>query len=105
MLVRQLPRQPPAHTDVAVVVDDIAEDVAKNRRQATISGWHHNNSPWFTLFVDTNAGKVAECRNGKGNGKLITSRGPGTAMDFALALVERLAGKAKRQQTEAGLVR
>jgi 4-methyl-5(b-hydroxyethyl)-thiazole monophosphate biosynthesis len=39
------------------------------------------------------------------DGKLITSRGPGTAMDFALTLVERLAGHAKRQETEAGLER
>lgn len=39
------------------------------------------------------------------DGKLITSRGPGTAMDFALTLVERLAGKVKRQEVEAGLVR
>lgn len=39
------------------------------------------------------------------DGKLITSRGPGTAMDFALTLVERLAGNAKRQEVEAGLVR
>ena len=39
------------------------------------------------------------------DGKLITSRGPGTAMDFALTLVERLAGKATRDAVEAGLVR
>jgi len=39
------------------------------------------------------------------DGKLITSRGPGTAMDFALLLVERLAGKLKRDEVEAGLVR
>ncbi|HET7833813.1 MAG TPA: DJ-1 family glyoxalase III [Gallionella sp.] len=39
------------------------------------------------------------------DGKLITSRGPGTAMDFALTLVERLAGTAKRKDVEAGLVR
>lgn len=39
------------------------------------------------------------------DGKLITSRGPGTAMDFTLTLVERLAGKAKRDEVEAGLVR
>lgn len=39
------------------------------------------------------------------DGNIITSRGPGTAMDFALALVERLAGKAKRQEVEAALVR
>lgn len=39
------------------------------------------------------------------DGKLITSRGPGTAMDFALLLLERLAGHAKRMEVEAGLVR
>lgn len=39
------------------------------------------------------------------DGKLITSRGPGTAMDFALILAERLAGKVKRDEVEAGLVR
>lgn len=39
------------------------------------------------------------------DGQIITSRGPGTAMDFALRLLERLAGLAKRQEVEAGLVR
>lgn len=39
------------------------------------------------------------------DGKLITSRGPGTAMDFALTLLERLAGATKRIEVEAGLVR
>ncbi|MFA6970560.1 MAG: DJ-1 family glyoxalase III [Gallionella sp.] len=39
------------------------------------------------------------------DGKIITSRGPGTAMDFALLLVERLTGAAKRNEVEAGLVR
>jgi 4-methyl-5(b-hydroxyethyl)-thiazole monophosphate biosynthesis len=39
------------------------------------------------------------------DGKVITSRGPGTAMDFALTLIENLAGKEKRQQVEAGLQR
>lgn len=39
------------------------------------------------------------------DGKLITSRGPGTAMDFALTLVERLAGKEKRLAVETGLQR
>jgi 4-methyl-5(b-hydroxyethyl)-thiazole monophosphate biosynthesis len=39
------------------------------------------------------------------DGNVVTSRGPGTAMDFALTLVERLAGKARRDQVEAGLVR
>lgn len=39
------------------------------------------------------------------DGGVFTSRGPGTAMDFALALVEALAGRAKRDEVEAGLVR
>lgn len=39
------------------------------------------------------------------DGKLITSRGPGTAMDFALTLIEQLLGQTKRQQVEEKLVR
>lgn len=39
------------------------------------------------------------------DGNIITSRGPGTAMDFALTLVELLAGSAKRREVESGLVR
>jgi 4-methyl-5(b-hydroxyethyl)-thiazole monophosphate biosynthesis len=37
--------------------------------------------------------------------KVITSRGPGTAMDFALTLVETLVGRQKRDEVEAGLQR
>lgn len=39
------------------------------------------------------------------DGNIITSRGPGTAMDFALTLIEKLLGDEKRQEVEAGLVR
>lgn len=39
------------------------------------------------------------------DGKVVTSRGPGTAMDFALELVEILAGKPKRDEVEAALQR
>ncbi|MBY0578592.1 MAG: DJ-1/PfpI family protein [Burkholderiales bacterium] len=39
------------------------------------------------------------------DGNIITSRGPGTAMDFALELIEILAGIEKRQEVEAGLMR
>lgn len=36
---------------------------------------------------------------------VITSRGPGTAMDFALALIEQLLGKEARDQVERPLLR
>jgi 4-methyl-5(b-hydroxyethyl)-thiazole monophosphate biosynthesis len=39
------------------------------------------------------------------DGNVITSRGPGTAMDFTLELIELLAGTEKRNEVEAGLVR
>ncbi|MDX8386665.1 MAG: DJ-1/PfpI family protein [Gallionella sp.] len=39
------------------------------------------------------------------DGNLITSRGPGTAMDFALTLAERLVGRSKRDEVEATLQR
>lgn len=39
------------------------------------------------------------------DGRIITGRGPGTAMDFALQLIEILADKAKRDEVEAGLAR
>ena len=39
------------------------------------------------------------------DGKVLTSRGPGTAMDFALAIIEALDGPGKRKTIEAGLVR
>ena len=39
------------------------------------------------------------------DGNIITSRSPGTAMDFALTLLERLVGKAQRQEVETALVR
>jgi protein deglycase len=39
------------------------------------------------------------------DGKVITSRGPGTAIDFALALIQRLEGAGARREVEARLQR
>lgn len=39
------------------------------------------------------------------DGKVITGRGPGTALDFALTLIEALAGRTVRDTVENGLVR
>lgn len=39
------------------------------------------------------------------DGPVVTSRGPGTAMDFALTLVELLADRSRRDEVEVGLER
>ena len=52
-------------------------------------------------LVDTTLVDEAVVRDGK----VITSRGPGTAMDFALELIEILAGREVRDRVEDGLAR
>lgn len=38
------------------------------------------------------------------DGNVVTSRGPGTALEFALALVERLVGKGKAEELRAAML-
>lgn len=61
----------------------------------------------FPGFLDDAAGPVGEYVEEPvvQDGKVITSRGPGTAMDFALHLIELLAGREKRDEVEARLQR
>jgi 4-methyl-5(b-hydroxyethyl)-thiazole monophosphate biosynthesis len=56
-------------------------------------------------FLDGLAGIAVSTAAVVQDGKVLTSRGPGTAMDFALALIEALVGSDTRQQVEAALVR
>jgi protein deglycase len=39
------------------------------------------------------------------DGRVVTSRGPGTAMDFALTLIKILSGDDRRAEVESALVR
>jgi 4-methyl-5(b-hydroxyethyl)-thiazole monophosphate biosynthesis len=56
-------------------------------------------------FLDALPGVTVSSAPVVQDGKVLTSRGPGTAMDFALALVEALVGAEQRHKVEAGLVR
>ena len=56
-------------------------------------------------FLDEMPGVTLSAAAVVQDGKVLTSRGPGTAMDFALALIEVLVGTEKRQQVESALLR
>ncbi len=66
---------------------------------------HGKQATSYPGFLDALSGVTVSTAAVVQDGKVLTSRGPGTAMDFALALVETLAGADKRQQVEAALVR
>ena len=58
-------------------------------------------------FIDGNAFPALTCTGApvEKDGKIVTGRGPGTAMDFALTLIETLAGAETRHKVETALVR
>lgn len=71
-----------------------AAGALKGRRATSYPGFLEDAAG--TTVVDEAV--VADCG-------VITSRGPGTALDFALTLVAELLGPAMRQQVESGLQR
>jgi 4-methyl-5(b-hydroxyethyl)-thiazole monophosphate biosynthesis len=69
----------------------------KGKRVTAYPGTLENASQ-TDLHIEQHRGVVTD-------GKVLTSRGPGTAMDFALELINVLVGQKKRDEVEAGLVR
>ncbi|HEY9098844.1 MAG TPA: DJ-1 family glyoxalase III [Thiobacillus sp.] len=59
----------------------------------------------YSGFLDAYPGVVLSSAAVVQDGTVLTSRGPGTAMDFALTLIEVLTDAAKREQVEAALLR
>jgi len=68
----------------------------------------------ITCYPGALEGQTEEVRSGNTrltgtaveiDGHLVTSRGPGTALDFALVLIEKLFDRSKKEEVEAGLVR
>jgi 4-methyl-5(b-hydroxyethyl)-thiazole monophosphate biosynthesis len=66
-----------------------------------LQGRSATSYPGFLTAQDAQLSEQAVVQDGK----VITSRGPGTAMDFALYLIETLTDRATRDAVEAGLVR
>jgi len=94
-LVRQLAQQGKYVTAICAAPSVLASAGLLDGKQAT---GFPGTLDAFPLVMKRSSAVVED-------GMLITSRGPGTAMDFALTLVERLAGKDKRLTVEAGLQR
>jgi 4-methyl-5(b-hydroxyethyl)-thiazole monophosphate biosynthesis len=61
--------------------------------------------PGVLEAMDLGAATTLSAATVQRDGNVITSRGPGTAMDFALDLIELLAGPEKRRQVEEPLQR
>jgi len=94
-LVQQMAQQDKYVAAICAAPSVLATAGLLDGRKATCFPGSLNNFPKVNLQTDA----LVE------DDKLITSRGPGTAMDFALVLAERLTGQAKRDEVEAGLQR
>ena len=67
---------------------------------------HDKNVTSFPGVLDQLPGSHRYCKEAVVvDGNIVTSRGPGTALDFSLTLTELLAGRPVRQQVEAALQR
>ncbi|OYW37921.1 MAG: DJ-1 family protein [Hydrogenophilales bacterium 12-61-10] len=66
---------------------------------------HGKQATSYPGFLDGLPGVTVSSAAVVQDGKVLTSRGPGTAMDFALTLIEVLVGRDARQQVETALVR
>lgn len=75
----------------------LAESGVLNGKQATCYPGTLNKETWPDIRL-SDAPVVID-------GKVLTSQGPGTAMDFALTIIELLTDKPTRDQVETGLVR
>jgi 4-methyl-5(b-hydroxyethyl)-thiazole monophosphate biosynthesis len=58
----------------------------------------------YPSFKDKLGSAIYEEKNVVEDGNILTSRGPGTALCFALAIVEKLAGKEKAQQIKEAML-
>lgn len=73
------------------------------QRAGVLAG--HTVTAYPGILDDATDVTVADSAAVLRDGCLLTSRGPGTALDFALELAELLCGPTVRQQVEAGLAR
>ena len=73
-------------------------------KAGVLDGKTATSSPGTLESLGNNAIKISQ-NAVEIDGNIVTSRGPGTAMDFALTLIELLEGRTKRDEVNQQLVR